>query len=219
MLEINENVLQLVGKVQSIDEEIMYEHEKFQKVMIEVKRKSETTDLLPVYIPKKLMYRNEIHVGDNITLDGEIRMANKTENGAHNIYVYGYVTDFCIFDDQYLEVMDTTNYVKLEGYICKTPRYRKTTKTNRYITDLLVANNRKNGKSFYLPCICWGFTAKMASKFVPGDKVCVEGRFQARRYSKLDDNGDRYEYSIQEISATDVHVIEENSDDTDEKIA
>ena len=214
MREINENVLQLVGKIHAIEEELVYECEKCRKVIVAVSRKSETKDLLPMMIPQKLLYRNEIHVGDNIATDGEIRMLNTTENGAHNIYVFGYVTDFYIFGDEDLDVLKPMNLVKLEGYICKMPRHRTTTKTNRFITDLLVANNRKNRKSYYLPCICWGMTAKMASKFVPGDKVSIEGRFQSRHYSKLNDEGDIYEYSIQEISATDINVLGDEGEES-----
>lgn len=204
------NDLQLVGKVLSVEESYVFENQKFYEVQIEVDRKSETKDILPVIVPEKLMFRQEIKPGDNITLAGEVRMTNRVENGHKNIYTYGYVKDFCIFEDEYWDTMEVRNYVKIEGTICKKPRHRKTTLTNRLITDLLVANNRPNNKAFYLPCICWGLTAKMAARFREGDKVMIEGRFQSRRY-KADPLRDKpNDYSIQEISATDVKLIEES---------
>lgn len=211
MVEVNKNELQLVGKVLSVKEGYKYEKENFYEIQIAVNRRSETQDILPLIIPEKLMFRREIKVGDNITLEGEIRMLNRTENGCKNIYAFGYVKDFDIFEDQYWDVMEVQNYVKIEGYVCKTPRHRKTTLSNRYITDLLIANNRQNNKAFYLPCICWGLTSKMAAKLQVGDKVSIVGRFQSRRYKKDPLNGKPKDYSIQEISATEVTLVEEGA--------
>ena len=204
------NELLLVGKVLSVEEGYVFEDQVFYEVQVEVDRKSDTKDILPVIVPEKLMFRKEIKPGDNITLSGEIRMTNRADNGFKNIYTYGFVKDYEIFDDKYWDVMDVRNYVKIEGTISKEPRHRQTTLTNRLITDLLVANNRPNKKAFYIPCICWGFTAKMASRFCKGDKVMIEGRFQSRRYKKDPLRGKPNDYSIQEISATDVKLIEES---------
>lgn len=204
------NELLLVGKVLTVNESYKYGNQKFFEVQIAVKRKSESKDILPVIVSEKLMFRKTIKPGDNITLEGEIRMANRVENGRKIIYVYGYVTDFDIFEDEYWEVFSTHNYVKIEGTISKTPRFRQTTLTNRQITDLLVANNRPNNKAFYLPCICWGITAKMAARLREGDKIMLEGRFQSRHYKKDPLNGKPDDYAIQEISAKEITLIKES---------
>ena len=159
---------------------------------------------------KELMFRNEIKAGDNITLEGEIRMSNsKEENGHRNIYVYCHVKDYDIFADEYWDVMSDYNVVELEGYVCPSPRYRVTSYSNKEITDLLIANNRRNGKAYYIPCIAWGLLAKMASKFKVGDKIRLKGRFQSRRYKADPLNGKPNDYSIQEISIQEVAVLEE----------
>ena len=144
-----------------------------------------------------------------ITLEGEIRMTNRTENGCRNIHVFCYVKEYAIFEDEYWDVMSDHNTVELEGYICKKPRYRQTSYSNKEITDLLVANNRRNNKSFYIPCIAWGLLAKMASKFKEGDKITLKGRFQSRRYKADPLNGKLKDYSIQEISIQQVTLAEE----------
>lgn len=205
----NTNILLLTGKVLSVNESYKYEKETFFEVHVEVDRLSDSKDILPVIISKKLLYRNEIHEGDYITLQGEVRMINRTENGRHNIYAFGFANDCDIIDEETYNMITDKNYVQLEGFVCKPPRHRKTSLTGRYITDLLVACNRKNKKSFYIPVISWGLNSKMASKFVVGDKITIEGRFQSRRYRKETLNGEYNEYSIQEVSAIDIQIAEE----------
>ena len=209
MVEVNTNKVLLVGKVLSIELKYSYENKSFYEAQIEVARKSENVDILPAIIPGELMFRNEVKVGDNITLEGEIRMTNRTENGCRNIHVFCYVKEYAIFEDEYWDVMSDHNTVELEGYICKKPRYRQTSYSNKEITDLLVANNRRNNKSFYIPCIAWGLLAKMASKFKEGDKITLKGRFQSRRYKADPLNGKPKDYSIQEISIQQVTLAEE----------
>ena len=210
MVEENKNNVLLVGKVLSVKVKYTYNSKVFYEAMIEVARKSDNKDILPAIIPGELMFRNEIKAGDNITLEGEIRMSNsKEENGHRNIYVYCHVKDYDIFADEYWDVMSDHNVVELEGYVCPSPRYRVTSYSNKEITDLLIANNRRNGKAYYIPCIAWGLLAKMASKFKVGDKIRLKGRFQSRRYKADPLNGKPNDYSIQEISIQEVAVLEE----------
>ena len=72
-----------------------------------------------------------------------------------------------------------TNQIFLDGYICKTPIYRKTP-LGREIADILLAVNRPYGKSDYIPCIAWGRNARYASNFQVGTRVCIWGRVQSR---------------------------------------
>ena len=75
------------------------------------------------------------------------------------------------------------NDIVIEGYICKKPVFRK--KLSGYeITDLLIAVNRGNGKSDYIPCICWGRTARFAGRLKVADKIRAFGRIQSREYTK-----------------------------------
>ena len=48
-----------------------------------------------------------------------------------------------------------SNQIFLDGYICKTPVYRRTP-LGREIADMLLAVNRPYGKSDYIPCIALG---------------------------------------------------------------
>ena len=208
---INENELFLAGVVKSFN--VLYEikGQRFYQAIIEVPRRSENTDLLPVVIPDYLMFRlQKINVGDFIAIKGEIRMRNRPRNDKHNIDVFGFALDYEIIDAQTFKNIENRNCVFLSGFVCTEPRNRVTTMTARQITDLLIANNRRHNKHYYFPVICWGHISTFASKFSVGDKIILEGRFQSRSYHKIDDNGDTVDYSICEISVTSIEIENNN---------
>ena len=76
------------------------------------------------------------------------------------------------------------NSIFLDGYICKSPIYRKTP-LGREITDLLVAINRPYNKSDYIPSIVWGRNAKFAkilmweTEFKCGEEYKVESMIKS----------------------------------------
>ena len=79
---------------------------------------------------------------------------------------------------------EDSNQVRLVGNLCRKPVYRRTP-LGREIADLLLAVNRGCGKADYLPCIAWGGQARRAGWWNVGDRVCVRGRLQSRRYRKV----------------------------------
>ena len=80
------------------------------------------------------------------------------------------------------------NRVSLTGTLCKAPNPR-VTPMGRDICDLMLAVNRRYGRSDYLPCICWGLRAREAAHWTVGTAVHLEGRFQSRSYLKLNEDG------------------------------
>ena len=97
------------------------------------------------------------------------------------------------------------NRVRLRGALCKSPNLR-TTPMGREICDLILAVNRRYGRSDYLPCICWGSKAREAALWEVGTRLLLEGRIQSRRYSKLTENGSE-ERTAYEISAAQIDPI------------
>ena len=59
------------------------------------------------------------------------------------------------------------------------------TPLGRSICDVILAVNRHYGRADYLPCIAWGGQARRAGWWNVGDRVCVRGRLQSRRYRKV----------------------------------
>ena len=79
----------------------------------------------------------------------------------------------------------------------------------REVTDILLAVNRPYGKSDYIPCICWGKGAVLASRLDVGSAVDVVGRIQSRGYrKKLSETEDEmrvaYEVSVCRMETVDV---------------
>jgi single-stranded DNA-binding protein len=54
----------------------------------------------------------------------------------------------------------------------------------RQICDLMLAVNRKYGRSDYLPCIAWGKLAETTAEMSVGETLSLEGRIQSRKYIK-----------------------------------
>ena len=100
-----------------------------------------------------------------------------------------------------------TNQIFLDGYICKTPVYRKTP-LGREIADLLLAVNRPYGKSDYIPCICWGRNARYASAFEVGGHVLIWGRIQSRDYMKKVSETESEKRTAYEISVSKLEYMD-----------
>lgn len=94
------------------------------------------------------------------------------------------------------------NSVELAGTICKTPTLRQTP-LGREICDILLAVNRRYGRSDYLPCIAWGLNARLASQLQVGDRLVLLGRLQSREYIKNADgeilHRTAFEVSVSEL--------------------
>ena len=73
----------------------------------------------------------------------------------------------------------------------------------RDICDLMLAVNRRYGRSDYLPCICWGLKAREAALWTVGTQVKLEGRIQSRRYIKMTEDGpvERTAFEVSVIQA------------------
>ena len=52
------------------------------------------------------------------------------------------------------------------------------------VGDLMLAVNRRYGRTDYLPCIAWGSLARRCAELAPGNRVELEGRLQSRVYTK-----------------------------------
>ena len=101
------------------------------------------------------------------------------------------------------------NTLKLNGYICKPPVYRKTP-FNREICDVLIAVNRQYGKSDYIPCIVWGRNARFAQNLSVGEHICVSGRVQSRTYQKKLSEENVVTRTAYEVSVNKIDVVDDS---------
>lgn len=195
-MEVNNRVL-LVG---TVDGEFKYAYENYGEksytAFVNTMRTSEVYDRLPIIVSEKLIDSTVSYDGKNIKILGDYRSFNSNKKLCLNVFAH----TMEIVDDDHLHV----NEVFIEGYVCKIPFYRQTPK-GRFITELLVAINRRYGKSDYLPCIAWGRNAGFASRFEVGTLIRAEGRIQSREYTKVVDGAEEtrvaYEISIKWVDA------------------
>ena len=163
----------------------------FYQVPLVITRNSGTVDTLRIILCSKLLEICPLSVGESYAVSGEIRTYNQPE-GIPRTIVACYARTLAA--GQNLSV----NEVHVSGVICKPPIYR-TTPLGREICDMIVAVSRDYRRTDYLPCVCWGSTARMASRLCVGAQVSLTGRFQSRAYTKLI-NGVEQERTAYEIS-------------------
>lgn len=183
---IENNQVSMIGEIVS---EFTFSHEVFGEgfymLDLSVKRLSDSSDIIPVMISERLVDVTEDYVGEFIRVSGQFRSYNRHEEKKNRLVLSVFARELEFIDEEVENAK--TNQIFLDGYICKTPVYRKTP-LGREIADLLIAVNRPYGKSDYIPCICWGRNARFASSFEVGGHAQIWGRIQSREYvKKLDE--------------------------------
>lgn len=210
---LENNHLVLVGKVAS---EKRYSHEiygeKFYIFNLEVVRLSSTVDIIPITVSERLLTSINLELGNSLKVEGQFRSYNNYENEKNKLIL-------TVFAKEIKEVNveeskeETSNEVKLIGYICKKPIYRQTP-FGREIADILLAVNRAYNKSDYIPCIAWGRNARFCENMEVGTEVSLTGRVQSRIYEKKHEDGTVEERVAYEVSIASLEIV--NKEDATE---
>ena len=175
--------------------------EDFYTFPMEVQRLSGACDTVNIIARSSLLESIELTEAEKICVLGELRsFNNKSGEGARRVItVFAKEIILCSDED--------CNIIRLIGTLCKKPNLR-TTPMGRDICDLMLAVNRKYGRSDYLPCIAWGIKAREAADWDVGTTVSLEGRIQSRSYIKLIDDVP-VEKTAFEVSVIEIGVYEE----------
>lgn len=177
--EWNENRILLHGRV---DEAAAYSHANhgitYLKFPMAVRRLSGAEDRLNVVVSAQQLERCPLAPGDEVTVQGEVRSFNNKTGVGSRLVISVYARELCRQIGE-----EDENRLKLSGTLCKPPVYRRTP-LGRDICDLMLAVNRKYGRTDYLPCITWGALARRCAELSLGDQVELEGRLQSRVYTK-----------------------------------
>ena len=157
-----------------------------------------TADVVNVVLPERLLAGAELSEGSRTRVLGEVRSFNNRSGVGSRLVISFFARRFAPADGQ------DVNRVLLRGTLCKPPNYRRTP-LGREICDLMLAVNRRCGRSDYLPCIAWGAGAEAASLWTVGTETGVDGRLQSRRYVKQTEAGEvektAFEISVSEFFA------------------
>ena len=170
--------------------------ETFYTFPMEIVRLSGATDTVNIIVRDELLRDLELCEAEKISVTGELRsFNNKSGEGAKLVItVFAKELSLCGGEDM--------NCVRLIGTLCKPPNLRMTP-MGRDICDLMLAVNRRYGRSDYLPCITWGLKAREANDWDVGTVVSLEGRIQSRSYIKII-GGEPVEKTAFEVSVTDI---------------
>lgn len=179
--------------------------EGFYTMTIEVKRKSEAVDIIPVMVSDRLVDVEKDYSGMYVEVSGQFRSYNRQE-GEKRCLVLSVFAREIEFKEECGEF--DINDISLTGYICKQPVYRETP-LGREITDVVLAVNRPYGKSDYIPCIVWGRNAHFAEALPVGTCVEVFGRIQSREYRKKISGNEFETRTAYEVSVSRIERMEE----------
>lgn len=215
---IENNKVSIVGEIVS---DFVYSHEVFGEgfylVDVSVNRLSNMADIIPLMVSERLIDVTKDYKGMIIEAAGQFRSYNRHEGVKNRLMLSIFVRELQFLDEE-VKDQSKTNYIELDGFICKPPVYRKTP-LGREIADILIAVNRPYGKSDYIPCIAWGRNARYASSFEVGGHIKVWGRVQSREYTKkiseeVNEKRIAYEVSVSKIEciAKDEEELEDIED-------
>ena len=166
--------------------------ERFFIFPVETRRLSGTADTINVIARQSLLESAEIMEAGKIRVTGELRSFNNKRSEGAKLVITVFAKALALEDGEDI------NAVELSGTLCKEPNLR-VTPMGRSICDLMLAVNRRCGRSDYLPCICWGSRAREAADMHTGDHLSLTGRIQSRPYIKLID-GEPVEKVAYEVS-------------------
>ena len=177
--------------------------ERFFELEVSASRKSGTVDTLIVCASETLL-PSECSCGDMIKIVGEVRTKNiHMEDGKSRLHIFVFAREIMEYDDDF-----DTNFVVMEGVICREPKYRETP-LGREIAEVMVACNRSYGKSDYIPTIVWGRSAKRVGNMEVGTHIRIEGRIQSREYLKQYGDGTCEDRVAYELSVSSIKEVEE----------
>ena len=170
----------------------------FYTLPLEVRRLSGAADVLNVTLRASMLPVTER--AEALEVEGELRSFNSRRGDWPRLVIAVFARALRSAGDE-----EDENTVELRGTLCKAPKLRRTP-MGRDICDLLLAVNRSYERSDYLPCICWGMTARESASWEVGTRLALRGRVQSRRYLKLTEAG-TVERTAFEVSAAEVERL------------
>lgn len=170
----------------------------FYSFPLEIQRLSGNTDTVNVILRREQLAALETEAAEKLCVVGQLRSFNNRRGEGAKLVITVFAKELFFCDEE------DANLVRLSGTLCKAPNLR-TTPMGRDICDLMLAVNRRYGRSDYLPCICWGVKAREAAAWGVGTELKLEGRIQSRNYIKLTEDGP-VEKTAFEVSVTEAEA-------------
>lgn len=187
------NVVELCG---SIADKPRFSHiggsDNYFLFPLDIERLSGFIDTINIIVRQDMLESLEIDDSRHLGVTGELRSFNNKRGDGSRLVISVFAKEIFFTDD------GDKNNIQLTGAVCKRPNLRKTP-MGRQICDIMLAVNRRYGRSDYLPCIAWGRLAENAAELKVGEILSLEGRIQSRKYIK-NENGIMTERTAFEVS-------------------
>jgi primosomal replication protein N len=187
------NIVRLCG---SIADKPKFSHiggtDNYFSFPLDIERLSGFVDTVNIIVRQDMLEHLEIEDRRHLSVLGEMRSYNNKRGEGSRLVISVFAKELSFTDE------DDINAVSITGALCKKPNLRKTP-MGRQICDIMLAVNRRYGRSDYLPCIAWGRLAESAAELKVGDIITLEGRIQSRKYIKTE-NGIATERTAYEVS-------------------
>lgn len=191
------NNIQLHGKVLTTPRISHTSHGmSYYAFTLAVVRLSGAEDRLNIVVPSLILQDCQVEEGEELSVRGEVRSFNNKNGTGSRLVITVYAREL------ERECCEDVNQLRLTGTLCKEPVQRRTP-LGREICDMMLAVNRKYGRSDYLPCISWGSLAMRCGALAIGERVELEGRLQSRAYTKrigeMEEERIAFEISVMEM--------------------
>ena len=187
------NVVELCGKLGNGPKfSHMSKDREYYVFPLEVERLSGAVDTVNVTATREMLSAVQVDDSEQIKVQGELRSFNNKSGKGSKLVLSVFPHEISLSGE------DEKNSITLIGTLCKPPNLRRTP-MGREICDLMLAVNRRYGRSDYLPCIAWGQNAEIAGGWQVGREVKIVGRIQSRNYIKIED-GEGVEKTAFEVS-------------------
>ena len=151
---------------------------EFYRFPLVVRRLSGVEDRIHILAPKTLLDTcGTLESGEEVSVTGEVRTFNNRSGEGSRLIISVFARAV------WKQAGEDENRLELTGTLCKPPSLRATP-LGRTICDMILAVNRRYGRSDYLPCIAWGSLAHRCAEKTTGDRMGLSGRLQSREYQK-----------------------------------
>lgn len=167
---------------------------------LRVPRLSGAEDVLNILAPHALLKPLDLGEGETVEIAGEVRSFNNRSGQGSRLVISVLARSIQRSGEE------PENRLALTGALCKLPVYRRTP-LGRDICDLLLAVNRRYGRTDYLPCISWGSLAVVCRDLDVGTRLALDGRLQSRIYHKEED-GVKVPHTAYEVSVMTMELEE-----------
>ena len=201
------NTIRLKGVLRNIQDSHLINNMEFSKAHLVVPRDDGKEDILNVRFKK---YSNPYEEDQEVTFNGNVRSYSaKLDSGKNKVELYV----FTYFDQPDLDENDQeyTNFLELDGRICKLDELRET-RTGRKNIHFILANNLivSDGSkklNSYVPCIAWGELAEQLSGLHIDSQIMITGQLHSREYKKKFTDG-TFEFRVaHEVEVTGLQIL------------